>query len=89
MGKPARVFTEFSDRTHRSWSAVRRVIGKAEHTSGSANPRFIVTNVHPAFGSLRFLHDALYCQRGEMESRFKECQGDLFADRTASSDHSR
>ena len=25
-----------------------------------------------------------YCARGEMENRFKECQRDLFADRTSS-----
>ena len=46
------------------------------------NPRFVVTNVHDAFGSPRFLYETVYCQRGEMENRLKECQGDLFADRT-------
>jgi hypothetical protein len=81
-GKPARVFADFSYRTRKSWSAERRVIGKAEFTNGGANPRFIVTNVHPAFGSPRFLYETVYCQRGEMENRLKECQGDLFADRT-------
>ena len=49
---------------------------------GEANPRFIVTNVHAAFGAARFLYESVYCQRGEMENRLKECQGDLFADRT-------
>jgi hypothetical protein len=81
-GQPARVFSDFSWRTRKSWSAERRVVGKAEHTNGRANPRFIVTNVHPAFGSARFLYETVYCQRGEMENRLKECQGDLFADRT-------
>lgn len=81
-GQPARVFADFPWRTRRSWSAERRVIGKAEHTNGGTNPRFIVTNVHPAFGSPRFLYETVYCQRGEMENRLKECQGDLFADRT-------
>ncbi|MCR9166617.1 MAG: IS1380 family transposase [bacterium] len=81
-GQPARVFADFSWRTRKSWSAKRRVIGKAEFTNGSANPRFIVTNVHAAFGSARFLYETVYCQRGEMENRLKECQGDLFADRT-------
>ena len=28
------------------------------------------------------LYETVYCQRGEMENRLKECQGDLFADRT-------
>ena len=81
-GQPARVFADFRYRTRKSWSAKRRVIGKAEFTNGSANPRFIVTNVHAAFGSARFLYETVYCQRGEMENRLKECQGDLFADRT-------
>ena len=81
-GNPAWVFADFRYRTRRSWSAERRVIGKAEFTNGGANPRFIVTNVHAAFGSPRFLYETVYCQRGEMENRLKECQGDLFADRT-------
>lgn len=81
-GQPARAFADFPWRTRKSWSAERRVIGKAEHTNGGTNPRFIVTNVHPAFGSPRFLYETVYCQRGEMENRLKECQGDLFADRT-------
>ena len=37
----------------RAWSATRRVIAKAEWTNGQANPRFIVTNVHAAFGPER------------------------------------
>ena len=81
-GRPARVFADFRYRTRKSWSAERRVIGKAEFTNGGANPRFIVTNVHAVFGSPRFLYETVYCQRGEMENRLKECQGDLFADRT-------
>ncbi len=81
-GQPARVFADFSWRTRKSWSTERRVIGKAAHTNGGANPRFIVTSVHEAFGSARFLYEMVYCARGEMENRLKECQGDLFADRT-------
>jgi Transposase DDE domain group 1 len=89
--QPARVFADFAYRTRKSWSAKRRVIGKAEwthHAEGvsstrsGANPRFIVTNVHTANGDARFLYEDVYCQRGEMENRLKECQGDLFADRT-------
>ena len=29
------------------------------------------------------LYEKLYCARGEMENRIKECQSDLFADRTS------
>jgi len=81
-GQPAREFADFDYRTRKSWTAKRRVIGKAEWTKGEANPRFIVTNIHTAFGAARFLYESVYCQRGEMENRLKECQGDLFADRT-------
>jgi len=81
-GQPARVFADFAYRTRKSWSAKRRVIGKAEWTSGGANPRFIVTNIHAALGGARFLYEDVYCHRGEMENRLKECQGELFADRT-------
>jgi hypothetical protein len=80
--QPARVFADFDYRTRRSWTTKRRVIGQAEWTNGGANPRFIVTNIHAVLGAARFLYEDVYCQRGEMENRLKECQGDLFADRT-------
>jgi hypothetical protein len=66
-----------------SWSRRRRVIGKAEWTEGEANPRFIVTSLEKAEADGRFLYEKVYCARGEMENRIKECQGDLFADRTS------
>ena len=31
----------------------------------------------------RLLYEMVYCARGDMENRIKECQGDLFADRTS------
>jgi hypothetical protein len=31
----------------------------------------------------RHLYERIYCARGEMENRIKECQLDLFADRTS------
>ena len=52
--------------------------------AGSANPRFIVTSLTKAEAGPRFLYERIYCARGEMENRIKECQGDLFADRTSS-----
>ena len=67
-----------------SWSRRRRVIGKAEWTNGEANPRFIVTSLKPRpRRAARFLYENVYCARGDMENRIKECQGDLFADRTS------
>jgi hypothetical protein len=82
-GKPARRFKDFRYATLDSWSRRRRVIGKAEWTRGEANPRFIVTSLKKAEANGRFLYEKVYCARGEMENRIKECQGDLFADRTS------
>jgi hypothetical protein len=82
-GKPARRFRDFRYATLDSWSRRRRVVAKAEWTNGEANPRFIVTSLNKAETSARFLYEKVYCARGEMENRIKECQGDLFADRTS------
>jgi hypothetical protein len=80
-GQPARRFKDFTWRTRKSWSRERRVIAKAEWTRGEANPRFIVTSLKKGDG--RHLYEDVYCARGEMENRIKECQLDLFADRTS------
>jgi Transposase DDE domain group 1 len=82
-GQPARRFKELIWSTRKSWSRKRRVIAKAEWTKGEANPRFIVTSLTAADGDGRHLYEAVYCARGEMENRIKECQMDLFADRTS------
>src|SRR4029079_15101985 len=82
-GKPGRRFRDFSWSTRDSWSRYRRVIGKAEWTGREANPRFVVTSLKPAEVGARHLYEAIYCARGEMENRIKECQLDLFADRTS------
>jgi DDE family transposase len=81
--KPARRFRDFFWSTLDSWSRHRRVIGKAEWTGGEANPRFIVTSLKPGEAGARHLYEAIYCARGKMENRIKECQLDLFADRTS------
>ena len=87
-GKAARRFKEFHYRTLDSWSCARRVIAKAEQLvcgSGatSPNPRFVVTSLEPEAWAAQPLYERLYCARGEMENRIKECQLDLFADRTS------
>ncbi len=82
-GQPARVFRDFLWTTRESWSRRRRVIAKAEWTKGEANPRFVVTSLKPDRWTARALYEELYCARGDMENRIKECQGDLFADRTS------
>jgi hypothetical protein len=82
-GQPARRFKEFSWSTRDSWSRQRRVIAKAEWTDGAANPRFVVTSLSGEEAAPRPLYEEIYCARGDMENRIKECQLDLFADRTS------
>jgi hypothetical protein len=82
-GCPARRFKEFWWSTRESWSRRRRVVAKAEWTQGAANPRFVVTSLSRAEAEPRRLYEETYCARGEMENRIKECQLDLFADRTS------
>jgi Transposase DDE domain group 1 len=82
-GKPARRFRDFRWSTLDSWSRRRRVIGKAEWTRGEANPRFVVTSLRPAEINARALYERVYCARGDMENRVKECQLDLFAGRAS------
>jgi hypothetical protein len=83
-GKPARYFKEFSWSTRRSWSRKRRVVAKAEFTGGEANPRFVVTSLKRRECRPKYLYQKVYCARGDMENRIKECQLDLYADRTSS-----
>jgi hypothetical protein len=82
-GKPARYFKEFKYATRRSWTCERRVVAKAEWTKGEANPRFVVTSLKRAECRPKYLYENVYCARGEMENRIKECQLDLYADRTS------
>jgi len=81
--KPARVFKELDYRTRTSWSRRRRVVAKAEHLEKGSNPRFIVTSLSAAKIAGQELYETIYCARGEMENRIKECQLDLYADRTS------
>lgn len=78
-GDKQRFFAELSYGA-KTWSRERRVIARIEHAQKGANPRYVVTNLE---GEGQALYEKLYCQRGEMENRIKECQLDLFADRTS------
>jgi Transposase DDE domain group 1 len=80
-GRSARRYKDFLWSTRDSWSRRRRVIAKAEWTRGEANPRFVVTSLEGS--KARAIYEKLYCARGDMENRIKECQGELFADRTS------
>jgi len=82
-GRPARRFKDFQWSTLDSWSQERRVVAKAEWTQGEANPRFVVTSLKQAEAGARQLYEDIYCARGDMENRIKECQLDLYADRTS------
>jgi hypothetical protein len=79
-GQAARVFTEFSYQTRKSWSRSRRVVAKAEYLDKGENPRFIVTSMTAEQWAAQELYEDAYCARGEMENRIKE-QMCLFADR--------
>lgn len=82
-GQASRVFADFTYRTQKSWSAERRVVGKAEHLAKGPNPRFVVTNTPASERAAQELYETDYCGRGEMENRIKEQQLCLFADRTS------
>lgn len=82
-GRSSRRFREFRYRTRKSWSRTRRVVAKAEHLAKGPNPRFVVTNLPREVAGAQYLYEQLYCARGDMENRIKECQMELFADRTS------
>jgi hypothetical protein len=82
-GRPQRRFKSFMWRTRRTWSRPRRVVAKVEWTNGEANPRFVVTSLTRRQCKAKELYENVYCARGEMENRIKECQLDLYADRTS------
>jgi hypothetical protein len=82
-GQPARRFKDFQWSTRDSWSRQRRVVAKAEWIKGEANPRFVVTSLKRTTAGARALYQDIYCARGDMENRIKECQLDLYADRTS------
>ena len=82
-GQPERGFKSFMWTTRTTWSHRRRVVAKAEWTKGEANPRFVVTSLRRNACKAKHLYEKIYCARGEMENRIKECQLDLYADRTS------
>jgi hypothetical protein len=82
-GRPERRFKTFMWMTRRTWSRKRRVVAKAECTQGEPNPRFVVTSLRRGECQAKHLYEKVYCARGDMENRIKECQLDLYADRTS------
>jgi Transposase DDE domain group 1 len=82
-GRPRRYFKSFMWSTRRTWSRPRRVVAKVEWSKGQANPRFVVTSLTRRQAKAKHLYEKVYSARGDMENRIKECQLDLFADRTS------
>ena len=78
-GRKQRLFGSIRYGAH-TWDRARRVIVKAEHNVGGANPRFVVTNLKQTD---RYLYDRIFCARGDMENRIKDQQLDLFAGRAS------
>lgn len=78
-GEKQRCFGWYAYQAH-SWRMMRRVIAKAEVSAQGENPRYVITTLH---GDAQTIYDTVYCARGEMENRIKECQLGLFADRTS------
>jgi hypothetical protein len=70
-------------KTRESWSRSRRVIFKVEYGVKGTNVRFVVTSLSTNKVPPSQLYRQKYCQRGEMENRFKEQQLELFSDRTS------
>ena len=83
--QPARVFQDLTYCTRESWSRERRVIGKAEHRTKGANPRFVVTSLTATAFAAAAVYEQAYCGRGDMENRIKEQQLMLCADRVSCS----
>jgi hypothetical protein len=79
-GRTERRFKSFMWTTRRTWSRQRRIVAKAEWTHGDANPRFVVTSLGRHECKAKYLYEKVYCARGDMETRIKECQLDLYAD---------
>jgi hypothetical protein len=82
-GRAERRFKSFMWTTRRTWSRRRRIVAKSEWTHGEANPRFVVTALGRHECEAKYLYERVYCARGDMENRIKECQLDLYADRTS------
>jgi hypothetical protein len=68
-------------RIRRRWPKVR-ILLRGEIPASPArrrcNPRFVVTSLKSSGVAAQHLYEATYCARGEMESRIKERQLDLF-----------
>lgn len=83
-GQTEHVYTE-ARYAAKTWPHQRRVVIKAEVVRLSSreprdNARFVITNLRP---SPRFVYEAVYCGRGDIENRIKELHDGLQIGRTS------
>lgn len=72
----------------KTWARPRRVVAKVEHKPGHPQRcRFLVTSLDRQKVSSQELYEGIYCPRGDMENRIKDCQLDLFGDRLSAHDY--
>ncbi|MCP4444132.1 MAG: hypothetical protein GY811_02140 [Myxococcales bacterium] len=64
-GDASRAFKEIRYRTQETWSCTRRVIGKAEHLSKGANPRFVVTSLSSKEFEKRYVYEDRWRRPGD------------------------
>ena len=72
IGNEARVSKDFHDRTRKSGSRARRVIGKSKHLSKDGSPRFVVTSLSMDRSNMVTICEKGYGARGDLENRIKE-----------------
>jgi len=65
----------------RTWSAMRRVIVRAEHSADGDNPRFVVTNLDRA--KAKQVYEWVYCPRCATEHCIEDHKTHLRSDRTS------
>ncbi len=82
-GKTARRFKDFRYTTLGSRSRERRPTGKAEVTGARPIRASRHLRRSGSEAGARHPYEKIYQARGDMENRIKECQLDLFADRTS------
>ena len=73
-GQTEHVYNE-ANYAAQTWPRQRRIIIKAEVARAEGkkpkdNPRFVITNMKQ---SPQWLYEEVYCQRGEIENRIKNC----------------
>jgi len=65
-----------------------KVLARISHINGASGRQIsesgcAATTFSDSRSDGRCLYEEVYCARGEMENRIKECQMDLFADRAS------